>query len=210
MKAIWKNFSFLYNNQTMTDKPFNNRWYDQQSRISVAVQLLKKFPAEIQTILCNGIGKLAEKDYEANTLMSHFKSLGTNAVLAIHKSHLKRRAYDKNPIIYKTMNYLFILTPKNRQFIAERILELMTLIQDYLTLCRETAQPVNSEDIEAITDTYVEETPEAARIILEQIEKEFMVLVQEKVNQLHNSLPEKKEDKKIEETESSQSPDYYS
>ncbi len=177
-----------------------NRWYDESSQVSVAVQLLKKFPLEIQTIICEGLSRLAEKGYQVSALM---KSLGTDKVLAIHKSHLKRRSYDQNPTIFKAMNYLFILTSKNRHFISEQILGLMSLIRDYLTLCHDQNQSVNPKHVEAVTYTYVDESPEAAQLILKEIRQEFMTLVQDKVHQLNHQATEA-ENKKI-----SQNPDHY-
>ena len=170
--------------QNSQNSMFKNRWYDQDTRISVAVQLVTRLPLELQEVLCTGISRLAEKDYQVTKLMSQFKSMGAEKVLAIHKSHQKRRHYDSNAIIHKTINFLYILSDESRYFIANQIIELMQYIQDYLTLCKKYAQPAETEDIENITYTYVDVSPEAARKILKHIEKEFLVAVDKKVIQL--------------------------
>ncbi len=152
----------------------HKRWYDQDNRVSTAVHMIMKFPPEMQSIICRGIYLLAEKEFRANELITEFKTLGTEKVLAMYKSKEKKRTYDANPNVHKAMNYLYLLSEQNRNLMATHILSLMSVMQEYLQICQNARQAPKAGEVEELTDSYVANGIQAAKSMLAELEKVYV------------------------------------
>lgn len=155
------------------------RFYDAEPATAQAVHLMMAFPGEMQEVIAGGVGVIAEREYQARELMQNLKSLGSDMILALYKSKQKKRGYDQNPVMHRTMNYMMVLTPQNRFFISERVVEMVGFVQDYLKICRDyTASPTLST-VESITDVYVQQGPEESRQLIRALKTDWM----QKLNQ---------------------------
>lgn len=156
------------------EKGSQKRWYDHDTHVATAVDLVMKFPPEIQSIIFKGIYMLAEKEFRANELMNEFKTLGTEKVLAMYKSKEKKRIYDQDPNTHKAMNYLYLLSEQNRKLMAHHILSLMGVMQDYLKVCQNAKQAPKSGEVASLTDSYVDSGIQAAKSMLAELENIYL------------------------------------
>lgn len=131
------------------------------------------FPDEFKTIICDGISILAEREFKVNEMISQFKSLGSDKVLALFKSKQRKRDYDAHPAMHQTMNYLFVLSPEHKMFMANHIISLVEVVQDYLRLCQRTQHAPESESVGVITKAYVNQGRDSARMMLKRFEERF-------------------------------------
>lgn len=156
----------------MKEKP-KNRWYDKDPAILRSVNLLETFPVEMQTIVSEGVIVLAERECDAQELMSSLRSLGPETVLALFKSKNMRRAYDENQTMHKAMNYFFILSEENRRFMADRIHDMLDFVADYLRLCHDYQQTPSTENLSEVIGRYIESGSEEAERLLRSLEEKF-------------------------------------
>lgn len=149
------------------------RWYDQRSELTQCISLLEAFPAEVRTIIADGLVYLAEREFEAHLMLSSLKSLGPEKILGIYKSKNKRRSMDKDPVFHKVMNYFYILSPQNRLFMARLTTDLVTYIYKYFESCKNYSQPVSIEDVTNITRRYVDSGGDEAQHFIETLQRQF-------------------------------------
>src|SRR4051794_91068 len=95
----------------------NRRWYDNHPKIVEAVRLLEIAPAEIQTIIAEGVLLLIEKAFRITKLENTYSSLGRDKVLMLYRSKNRMRRYDKNILAHKIMNYMLCLNEKDQDFV---------------------------------------------------------------------------------------------
>ncbi len=161
-----------------TGQNIGQRWYEQQSKISVAVQLVLKFPQDLQEIIFKGVDKLVEREFKVSELKNEYKTLGHKKVLAIYKSKQKKRDYDQNPVIHKGMNQLMLLSEADQSFVASQIIKLLDLLKTYLS-AQPSVTAINKE-VEQITGVYVIEGEEAATALVKQFVQSFLQEVDKK------------------------------
>ena len=99
------------------------RFYEKDPTVKCAVESLFCFPAEIRRVLANGFSLIAERDFKVLEIENRGKNLGMEKVLSLHKSKQKKRPYDQCPSTHKALNYLMMMTPDSRVFLANKILE---------------------------------------------------------------------------------------
>ena len=131
------------------------------------------FPDEIKTIICDGVMILANREFQVNEQMKSFRTLGTDKIMGLHKSKSKNRNYDQNQIMHKAMNYLYILTERNQDVMAEFTLEIIGFIQDYLRTCQIFKADVSMERVADITQAYIESGADGARELIEAVREEL-------------------------------------
>lgn len=163
---------------TPPSNPKRLRWYDRNPRLSVAVQLMMVFPDEFKTIICEGISLLAEREFKVNELIYQFKSLGSDKVLSLFKSKQRKRDYDEHPAMHQTMNYLYVLSDEHKTFMANHIISLVEVVQDYLRLCQRARHAPESQAVGTLTNAYVNTGRDSARVMLKQFEARFIETVQ--------------------------------
>ena len=149
------------------------RFYDQDVNVSNAVEMFLLFPETLQEIIAEGLAQIAEIEYQANEALKDIRSLGTERVLALYKSKQKKRKYDQNPTVHKAMNYLMVISPENRHFLANRIIELMGYIQDYLKTCQMYTTSPEADKVQVLTDLYVQLGSDECRKFLTSVQTEF-------------------------------------
>lgn len=145
------------------------RFYDGEPSTSQAVDLMLKFPDELQTVLANSMSMVAEGDYKADEILNDLKSLGTEKVLALYKSKQKKRDYDKNPSFHRAMNYMMVMTPQNRQAISGKVLVLMGHVQEYLKVCKEKGVNPSVSTIENLAEVYVKQGNDQAKSFIDTV-----------------------------------------
>jgi hypothetical protein len=151
----------------------HKRFYESDPTVKQAVDVMLLFPAEIQEVIGQGFSQIAERDFKADELMNNYRSMGADKVLALYKSKKKQRAYDKNPAVHQAVNYLMLMTPENRRFLAIQVVELMGFMQEYLKACRQYQQPAQAQVAKGITETYVKKGPAEAQAFLKALVSEF-------------------------------------
>ncbi len=164
--------------------PADNRWYDQKPQFQQAIRIFMLFPDQVQSIIGEGIARLAEKECHAHELVKHLKSLGVAKVLALYQAKQKRRSYDNSPVVHQAMNYLTLLSDEERDDMSARIIELTGMIVNYLEHCRTIPYSPTMSEIEAITQVYVDSGADQARellttlkeILMRKIESRLMIV----------------------------------
>jgi hypothetical protein len=99
--------------------------------------------------------------------------MGTDKVLGLYKSKNRRREYDQNEVLHKAMNYMYILSEGNQDYMADHILKMVQFIQMYLSTCRTFKQDPTTEDITELTQKYVENGSAEAENFLNELRDQF-------------------------------------
>lgn len=150
------------------------RWYDSRPKMSQAARLMFAFPDEIQTIISEATLFIADREFRENERERSVRSLGREKVLGLHKSKNRRREYDYNPHLHQAMNYLYVLSEDNREFIAEHILKMVRYIQHYLETCQIAETAPRIEDVAEVTRRYVQSGEKEVEIFLKKLREEFL------------------------------------
>jgi hypothetical protein len=149
------------------------RWYDQHSTVTAAITLLETFPELIQQIIADAIMRLTERQCQVESLLEDLRSLGPEKVLGIFKAKNKCRTYDKNPIVHKAMNYLFVLSEADRVLITNQMVVLVNYIFEYLKACKASKVEADVEQATSLVNTFVEEGAETAQALLQAIQTQL-------------------------------------
>ncbi len=157
----------------MSQNPIYKRWYDRQPRLAQAVRLMSLLPDEIRSIISEGVMLLANREFEIKEEAQSFRSMGSEKIMGLHKSKHKRREYDTNEQLHKAMNYLYILSDENQDFMADHILRMMQYIQSYLSTCQAFQAAPSLEDVAGITNRYVEKGSNEVEKFINQLRQEF-------------------------------------
>lgn len=131
------------------------------------------FPEDIQEIIAASFSQIAQQDYRLKEILNNLKTLGTDVILAFHKSKRKQRKYDKNPVVHKAMNDLMVISPENQVLLAHRTLELMDCLRSYLKMCTDFGALPQKETLRVIATAYVNGGINNAKAQLDQINQEF-------------------------------------
>lgn len=151
----------------------HKRWYDRQPKLAQAVRFLFLFPDEIKSIIGEAVMLLANREFEVNEQMQTFKTLGPDKVMGLYKSKNRRREYDQNDVLHKAMNYLYILSEPNQDFMADHILSMVQYIQQYLGACQAFQASPTLEHVAEITNRYVEKGSTDVESFLNELREEF-------------------------------------
>lgn len=158
----------------MKNNPNNfARWYDSRPKISQASRLLFILPDEIQSIISEATLLIADKEFQQEEKEQQIRSLGREKIMGLHLSKNKRREYDQNPHLHKAMNYLYILSENNREFMAEHILKMVQYIQYHLETCKLAQRTPDLKEVAEIVNTYVKLGDESVKLFLKQLRHEF-------------------------------------
>lgn len=139
----------------MSEPESFKRWYERQPKLSQAVKLLIILPDEVRTIIGEALMLLANREFEMSKYSEGSRSLGGDKVLGLYKSKNRRREYDQNETLHQAMNYLYILSDENQDFMAVHILKMLDYMQQYFATCREFNTEPSLEDVAALMQQYV-------------------------------------------------------
>ena len=157
----------------MSAQQTHKRWYDRQPRLAQGVRMLFLFPSEVKSIVSEATVLIANREFQDTEELQSFRTLGTDKILGLHKSKNKRREYDQNELLHKAMNYLYILSNENQDFMAEHILKMVQYIQDYLSACKAFQTEPSVEEVAQVTAAYVEGGAPEAEALLAKLREEF-------------------------------------
>lgn len=157
-----------------TPEPKRQRWYDLDHTVSKSITLLETFPEAIQQAICDAIIRLAERYCQADELMSNLRSLGPDKVLGIFKSKNKRRSYDSNITVHQAMNYLYILSPEDRQLIANQVIALVNCIYGYLKSCKHHAVDADLQHVQRLITAFIAEGITGVSQLMQEIEVDLV------------------------------------
>lgn len=155
----------------------NKRWYDKEPQVRQSIELLGSFPDHVLTVLAEGVNAVIERECQVHDMLRSFKSLGQEKILALYKSKKKLRALDKNPVMHQTVNYLFVIAAENRTRIAVQVLDLVSILHDYLLVCKKSGVDPTIQNIVRIRDEYVVHGIYNARHMLDIIRQEIAQLL---------------------------------
>lgn len=155
----------------------NKRWYDREPLVKQSIELLATFPDHVLTALAEGVNTVIEREYKVQELLRAFRSLGQEKVLALYKSKKKLRTLDQNPAMHQTVNYLYIIADESKNQIAQQVLDLVSIVYDYLQLCKKSDVTPSIQNIVRIRDEYVSQDIYAARHVLDIIRQEIAQLL---------------------------------
>jgi hypothetical protein len=149
------------------------RWYDAYPHLVQSLKMFQNFPPQILDIILAGVIEVAENECRVNEIIQSLKTLGTEKVMALHKSKSRRRGYDKNPQLHKTMNYIYVLSESNRKLMAEKMLSLVQFIIEYLKTCQAFQMAPSEEQVGLLTSTFVRRGDTTARQLMAEIREKF-------------------------------------
>lgn len=157
----------------MIEKSNYKRWYDRQPKLAKAVQLISLMPNEIKTIVCEALMVIANRELDQSEQDNSFRTLGSEKIMGVHKAKNKRRDYDRNEMLHKTMTYLYILSDDGQDQIADHILNMVHYIQQYFQACQEFKVEPQLEQIGEITRHYIERGGKEVQIFLRNLREAF-------------------------------------
>lgn len=137
--------------------------------------MLTLLPDDVKTIISEAMITLANREFNISDQENAFRTLGSEKVMALHKSKNRRREYDVNETLHKAMNYLYMLSDESQDFMSEHILEMVKFIQEYFATCKEFQVPSEPEHVAKVTDTYVNSGSEGVKKFLKALRDEFYV-----------------------------------
>lgn len=85
------------------------RWYDHYNNIRLLITLSEELPRSVQENIGLALNTLIPSYKNVAAGSGYPRSLGTDTVLRLYKSGLKRRWYDSVPQLYKAINMLITL-----------------------------------------------------------------------------------------------------
>lgn len=165
---------------------YTRRWYDKHPLTSSAMTILQEFPKEIQTIIAHGVIELTNSEFKVNELLRSYKNLGRDKVMQLYLAQRKQRKMDGNPYLYRAMSHMTVLSRESQVYTAQKILELMKLVIDYMKTCKQFEVEAQEDDVLNLTNTYLTEGGDEARSFLMQLESNFQQHIQDRMKKVMN------------------------
>lgn len=153
------------------------RWYDRNPRLAQGVKLLILLPDEVKTIISEALITLANREFSEIEREKAFRTLGSEKIMGLHKSKNRRREYDINDTLHKAMNYLYMLSDDEQDFMSDHILNMIKFIQEYFATCKKFQINSEPEHVARITYAYVNSGSEGVEKFLKQLREEFYLKV---------------------------------
>lgn len=154
------------------------RWHDNRGELSEAFDLLEHIPTDTIPLIADGIIAKAEKDFNAGELLTALKSMGSEKIMALHKSKKRQRSYDHDPNLTKIVNYFFVLPADNQDKLATQFLEFTELVVEYMATCDSFDIEPDQNQLAQLRDLFVETGSNSARDYLEAIHKPYHDAIQ--------------------------------
>lgn len=166
------------------------RFYEEDPTVRKAVESLFLFPDDIQKIIAKSFSLIAKRDCNAEELLKEFRTLGSDRIMALYKSKRKQRHYDRIPAVHDALNYLLVMNPESRIFLAAKVIELVSLMQDYFKLCKQYTEPPNLELIENLSTVYIERGRKAVIAFMQQVETQLQNALKQESRTLAHTTQE--------------------
>lgn len=146
------------------------RWHDRGGYLERVIAVLDTMPQEMRYWVVEGINGLAEKNWKVDDLL---KSVGTEKILALYKSRNKRRGYDVDPKLYKTINYFFLLPDDQQEELARKSLEFVRTMAEFAANCNEHMMTPKRDELQRLVDLFVLSGPEEVQVQIRRKHPEF-------------------------------------
>ncbi|MBK8189119.1 MAG: hypothetical protein IPK79_01560 [Vampirovibrionales bacterium] len=147
----------------------NRRWHDARGDLSQIIDLLTTLPEAFLAPVIQAIRARADSCWETRELL---KSLGTEKILALHKSKRKRRNYDQNPDLHQTVNLFLALPPDSQDTLASESLQFLQVAVQFVAGCQNwNLDP--SRELPKLSSAFVGGGP---RAMVTMMEKEYPFL----------------------------------
>lgn len=154
----------------------HRRWHDGRGELSQIIDLLVTLPLPFLVAMTQAIRARADACWETRELL---KSLGTEKILALHKSKRKRRRYDQNPDLHQTVNLFLALPPASQDTLAGESLQLLQVSAQFIAGCHHW-QLDAAQEVPKLTAAFVSGGP---RVMIAMMEKEYPFLTFQRVVQ---------------------------
>lgn len=105
------------------------RWYDKYTHIRDLISLTENLPRSMQENIAEGLITSIKRYQSFSNRDSELRSLGTETVLALYKSHKKQRWYDTIPQMHKAMNLMIALPEPALIHLDQRCASLVAFMQ---------------------------------------------------------------------------------
>jgi hypothetical protein len=146
------------------------RWYDQDPHLSQAVhRLMTCAPDQLQTMLSQTVILLADKEFDAQSLLQSVKTIGVEKTMGLFKAKQRRRSYDKNPALHQAMNYLYVLSPEAQLSMANHVVQVFQFVEVYLHMCQSSGQSVRWDKLTGLLRTITHDGFDEARSFLNML-----------------------------------------
>ncbi len=146
------------------------RWHDRGGYLERVIAVLDAMPPELLYWVVEGINGLAEKNWKVDDLL---KSVGTEKILALYKSRNKRRHYDGDPRLYKTINYFFLLPDSQQEELAHKSLQFVKIMAEFLANCNEHMMQPKRDELQRLVDLFILSGPEEVQNQIRRKHPEF-------------------------------------
>jgi len=126
-----------------------NRWYDEYPPIVRAAELMESLPEQYRRYVAASVVAYTQ---ENNLLGSpeELKNVGHQKVLGLFQSKLRRRWYDKDPILHKAVNNILLMDEENRRNVSYRLVVSLEALESYREQCDKQQLLPSFEDMEQI------------------------------------------------------------
>ncbi len=107
------------------------RWYDRLPSLSQAVRMMEQIqPYQQQMIASIIVGSM--QMHQVSQRNEHgVKKLGTEKVIGLMKSKVKRRWYDRDPMVHQAFNHLYLMPDPMRHETAIKIMVCIKAMEAY-------------------------------------------------------------------------------
>lgn len=178
---------------TGASQPVYRRWYDDQKSLLYALSVMEKMPLPMADVLGFNLASVAEAHLAEETRLGQNPSLGTEAVIALHKAQKKQRGYDKPPNLHRMMSTHRQLSKTKQHAMAETSGQLVDCTVAYLKACQAYRQEPKLEIIESLARVFVRLGRLEAEKLLFSLQANFSKLYSEQVHlvdgsSLHSNL----------------------
>ncbi len=126
-----------------------NRWYDEYPPMVRAVELMESLPDQYRQHVATAVVSYTREHHLLGTA-EELKSVGHHKVLGLIQSKLRRRWYDKDPVLHKAVNNILLMDESNRQNMSYRLVVSLEALETYREKCEQDGTLAGYDDMEQI------------------------------------------------------------
>ena len=124
------------------------RWYDQDPLLSRAFAAMQQLPLDVLLIMAKLLLTTEEGVKLDQKRSSQLRSLGVDRTVGLIKSKQRNRWYDKDPLVHRAVNFIYVCNPSMRHILAEQLNSLINAYDLYLDTCQSKGKSVDLRDVE--------------------------------------------------------------
>ena len=143
------------------------RWYDQNPDIAKAFTSIQSMPEEYQHLVGNVVIALCNRIKSQRIQNGELLKVGAERALGLLKSQSKRRIYDRDKVLHKAFNKLYLLEDKQRGYLAKRLCDGIFYMEEYVLACDRVRKLPEMREVIYIFKLGIEEGPAAGEDYLQ-------------------------------------------